>query len=174
MLTYEQWDLIADSYVPALALLTLVLLIREGWINGLSKAAQSFLRVLLSVFYVYAVMFTDEYFKIASSLGFDYSTHTALALVLVIYLTLYHAKPKRDNELKQDTDLKQGAKLNGINSGALIIGSMFLYGWLMIYQGYHSITDITLTALIIIPVVCLVMRCKIPEFTKNNRIGFYK
>lgn len=168
MLTYQQWDLIADSYIPALTVLTLVLLIREGWINGVPKAAQSFLRVLLSVFYVYSVMFTDEHFKIATSLGFDYSTHTALALVLVIYLALY------DTKSKHGIEFKHGTKLNGINLRALTIGSMLLYVWLMIYQSYHSITDITLTALIIVPVVWLVMRCKIPEFTKNNRIGFYK
>jgi hypothetical protein len=57
-------------------------------------------------------------------LGLDYSTHTAVALVLVLFLSM-----------------------NAAGQSMPWLGSLAGYAWLMTYQGYHSLVDIATTAL---------------------------
>ncbi len=76
------------------------------------------------VFMAYGLMFLDNRYKVWPALGLDYSTHTAVALGLVILLSFNATKLK-----------------------ALWCGSFAAYVLLMLYQRYHTIADIVTTAL---------------------------
>ena len=121
MLTYEQLDFIADLYIPVLAFISLYFLVK----NTINIAL-----VVGAVTYIYLLMFVDKYFLIWQSLGLDYSTHTALALVFVVFLAL------------KSTRLMLFALL-----------SMLLYAGLMVYQEYHSVLDIVTTGAVVTPVL---------------------
>lgn len=132
-MTYEQLDVIADTYIPALALISAVLL-RKSITSNTSRPFLSQLKELISnIVFVYFVYFLDKYFSIWPSYHLDYSTHTALVLVFICYLNT-HGK---------------AAKF-------LAISSCFAYLALMIYQGYHTLLDIASTAAIVLPVLLVV------------------
>ncbi len=135
LLTYEQWDAIADAYIPLLGGLSLLCLANTGRISGLSKALGEAVAMGLSVTYVYLLMWIDGVFSLWHALGLDYSTHTALAWVLVIYLSFTGTK---------------ALLFSGL--------SLCLYGGLMAYQQYHSLADMLTTSLVIVPPVFFLLR----------------
>ncbi|MDM8522244.1 hypothetical protein QUF80_02640 [Desulfococcaceae bacterium HSG8] len=128
-------DFIADLYIPLLALISVFSLVYVWRSKGFSKMLKPAALIVVSVGCVYIVMYADVYFKIWPSLGLDYSTHTALALVFVIYLAL-----------------------NGTKLLIFAIVSMLMYACLMVYQAYHSAADIVTTASVIAPVVLFVQK----------------
>ncbi|HHS99970.1 MAG TPA: hypothetical protein ENK73_03850 [Thiomicrospira sp.] len=130
MLTYQQWDLIADSYIPVLATFTLVLLLQQSKQPGTKYGLINLFHLVLSIVFIYLMMFIDQTFELWPSFGLDYSTHTALALVFVIFIGL-----------------------NNVKCCIASCLSMFMYAGLMIYQEYHSVLDILTTALVVVPVV---------------------
>lgn len=134
-MTYEQLDVIADIYIPALALISAVLL-RKSVTSKTGRPFISQLKALLSnSVFVYFVYFLDKYFSIWPHYHLDYSTHTALVLVFICYLSTHGKAAKW-----------------------LAISSFFAYLALMIYQGYHTLLDIASTAAVILPVLLVVQR----------------
>lgn len=139
MLDYETLDLIADSYVPVLIILSLASLsktaILSRWRLFRVHAAAMSLGLLIS----YGLMFVDAQLQLWSILGLDYSTHTAVSLVMVIFLIIA---------------MKKYSYVWG--------GSLVCYILLMLYQGYHSIADVFTTAcvvgLLLLPIVLLIFR----------------
>jgi hypothetical protein len=143
--TYQQLDAIADSYVPLLGILTLLWFVKKGFSSGVKLALADAGTMLLGAIYIYILMFVDKYLGAYASIGLDYSTHTALALVFVTTLSFISK-----------------------NVRVVTVTSMVLYCLLMLYQGYHSVADILLTGLMTLPVlVCFksLPRCK----NKHNK-----
>jgi hypothetical protein len=130
MLTYEQLDFIADLYIPVLVIISLYFLVNIVRVEGISKALINMALLGGAVAYIYGLMFIDRYFLIWQSLNLDYSTHTALALVFVVFLAL---------------------KCIRLMMFGLV--SMLIYAGLMVYQDYHSVLDIVTTGVVVTPVV---------------------
>lgn len=133
MLTYQQWDAIADSYLPILLALCLVFLFVTFWQKKFKQGAIEFVSLVLGTVSIYSIMFIDNALKIWPSFNSDYSTHTALALVFIFYLCQKH-------------------KIALIGA----IGSMCGYIVLMMYQEYHTFLDIITTSLVVLPILYLI------------------
>ncbi len=132
---YETLDKIADSYIPALAIIAFfaTALVASGSQNRVKIA---FFRLLFLSFFLgvaYGFMFLDNAYHIWQKLGLDYSTHTAVSFVLVMYLGLLIPK----SLLFWSTSL------------------IFYYG-LMLYQEYHTLTDILSTAVVLVIAIVVV------------------
>jgi hypothetical protein len=132
--SYETLDTIADAYAPLLLIVSLafivVALFRARW-----RAAGLLLLTVSAVLAIaYGIRFFDSRFNIWSTFGLDYSTHTAVALVLVASLTA-----------------------NMPRLAVLWVGSLIVYALLMLYQGYHTVPDIAATAAVVIVPTWLVV-----------------
>ena len=125
-LTYEQWDAIADSYIPILFLISLLLIAKEWWTTKSYSVLKSVLVLVVLVFASYLFNFIDRVLILWPRVGWDYSTHTGVSLSLVIYLS--YIKPK---------------------FAPITLSTFLLYGLLMLYQQYHSVADIVSTAALI-------------------------
>lgn len=125
MLGYETLDKIADSCIPLLAVVFLISVVIRLIVipNDRKRTGKVFLYGLLLLIVSYALMFLDRSFKLWPAIGLDYSTHTAVSLSLVIPLCLLFKKYR-----------------------ALFIIIQIAYMALMLYQGYHSVTDVLVTA----------------------------
>ncbi len=126
MLSYQTLDSIADAYIPLLAFVAIafiiVALIRKEW----QLAVRRFFSVLSGLGIAYGLMFIDNALRIWSRQGLDYSTHTAVALVLITFL-VFCSKPL----------------------SLLWLGSFATYVLLMLYQGYHTVADIISTVAVV-------------------------
>ena len=163
MFTYQQWDAIADTYIPFLALLCSIQLVMY-FLSGtellkafilvyLKSSMLRLLCILTCVVWVYAIMFIDAHFKIWPSINIsanplDYSTHTALALVFGCYL--YCATINSQRLLAYGT-----------------AASMVLYLLLMKYQNYHTFADMLTTMLVVLPPVYLILK-KVTSMTNKT------
>lgn len=130
MLSYEVLDAIADSYIPLLVLYSLFLIARKGINNGVKYATAYLLVLFAGILPVYLIMYFDILFKVWPMFGLDYSTHTALTIAVVAYLSVYNTKYIY-----------------------YFIGSLVGYCLLMLYQQYHTLLDIVTTAVVIYPIV---------------------
>ncbi len=139
MLTYEQLDFIADLYIPIIAIMSFCFLVNLVRVAGLLNAVTQLGLLGGGVAYIYGLMFVDRYFLIWSSLALDYSTHTALALVFVVFLAL-----------------------KGVRLMIFSVLSMLFYAGLMVYQDYHSVLDIVSTGLVVTPVLVWLFTNKLP------------
>ncbi|MEH6451653.1 MAG: hypothetical protein V7782_01305 [Psychromonas sp.] len=131
MIDTQTWALIADTYTPVLVFMVLYYLKKSNKVIQKQQA----IALIKAIAVVYLLMFIDNYFSIWLSMGMDYSTHTAIALVFVVvlsYRSLLH----------------------------LIIASLslVLYGLLMRYLNYHSIADVVSTIVVLLPIFILFNR----------------
>ena len=87
----------------------------------------------------YGLIFLDNKLQLWPALGLDYSTHTAVALVLVVYLLA-----------------------NSLKASWFWLTSLVGYVLLMLYQRYHTVADIMTTAIVVailyLPVVFVLFR----------------
>lgn len=123
MPSYETLDTIADAYTPLLALACLALLVRplggKRWqAFGLRTAS-----LATGMLIAYGLMFLDEWLRIWPATGLDYSTHTAVALILAMFISANSPKARLPCWL-----------------------SLLAYALLMLYQCYHTAADIGSTA----------------------------
>ena len=127
-----------DTYTPILLALALLSIIMQ-WRKG--NKFHGFLLVYFAVI-VYGYMFVDKHFQLWSSMGLDYSTHTAAALALVVFISFYKT----------------------IAYKLLLAASLIAYGCLMFILQYHSWSDMFSTA-------CAMGIFLLPEFVlrKNKR-----
>lgn len=93
---------------------------------------RSWLAALFSVALVYIIKTVDGRLDIWKSLDWDYSTHSALAAVLVVSICLF-ARAQR----------------------ALALAVFLAYEALIVVLGFHSLADIFSTLLVIVPVSLL-------------------
>ena len=134
MPSYETLDTIADSYTPLLAIVSLALILTPLFKTQWRLAGWRLLTVVLVLSIAYGLMFIDGLFNLWPSFGLDYSTHTAVALVLVSFLATN--KPRLST---------------------LWFGSFVAYVLLMLYQGYHTVSDIVVTGVAVIVPAWLVL-----------------
>ncbi|WP_431687601.1 hypothetical protein [Hahella sp. NBU794] len=125
---YEILDAIADSYNPLLGLVTLMLLGYTLWRRRWAAAGRLSLTLFGGLAIAYTVRWVDHTLDIWPALGMDYSTHSAVAIVIT--LSLIAAAPR----------LRIPA-----------MSGLLGYALLMLYQEYHSVADILSTALVIAP-----------------------
>lgn len=121
--------IVADIYTPLIICLIVFELIFGDKSLALHKQALRF-RLLLLICMIcsaFAFMAIDNMFKLWPKLGLDYSTHSAVSLVLILFLCLL--KP---------------------SFIVYYVSSLLLYFWLMIILNYHTVLDILSTVLIIL------------------------
>jgi hypothetical protein len=136
-------SIVADIYIP---LITLMIVIELTLTNKLLTNNQHLLkfRLLLltgSLASAFGLMAIDNIFQLWASLGLDYSTHSAVALGLVLLLCL----------------LKPTVYI-------YYLVSLLLYFWLMVLLRYHTALDILSTVLIILP-----LKLGVFSFAKTKR-----
>ena len=134
MLSYETLDTIADSINPTLLVVSLLLIGNTLMTKRWRLAGMQVLSMLAGLIIAYGLMFIDNRLKIWPAFGLDYSTHTAVAIVLVAFLTI-----------------------NAKSLTALWIGVLLAYFVLMLYQKYHTLADIIVTTAVVIAPVVLAM-----------------
>lgn len=126
MSSYETLDAIADAYTPLLALAGFALLLRPLFALRWQVLGIRLSRLAAGALVAYGLMFVDNRLLLWPAMGLDYSTHTAVALVLVMFLSAHMARARR-----------------------LCWISLFAYALLMLYQRYHTIADIVTTAAVV-------------------------
>lgn len=143
MTTYEVLDLVADSYTPLLFLGYLAYSVfywrsgdRLAWVKG-----------LVGIVIAYFFMFIDGFAHLWESLSMDYSTHSAVALALIIF----HVHKRR---------------LQSAPAITLVISLVGYYG-LEVYQQYHTVLDIISTAVVVGPAI-VAAYWSISEFTHSG------
>lgn len=136
MTTFEKLDLLADSVNPVLIILAIIISIIKGIKQNkrIRVIKINIAYFIVSILAVYSIRSIDEKFELWSSFNLDYSTHQALALSSICYLI----------------------KISGRLWIWLII--IIMYDSLMLYQGYHSILDITTTSIILLLVMLFIYR----------------
>jgi hypothetical protein len=136
MLSYETLDVIADSYNPSLALMSLAFVAAGVCKAQWKLAGVRILAFAVVVLVAYGLMFLDRHLNIWAAFSLDYSTHTAVSLGLVIFLSY-----------------------NSPRLAVVWIGSFVSYVLLMLYQRYHTISDVATTSLAVGVPVGLIMAC---------------
>lgn len=134
-MSYQELDFIADVYIPILFMISLLVLSRAAVCQGVKSQVSQWLNLFSSIATVYMVKAADDYYQLWPLLGLDYSTHTALALVFVVFLSS-----------KSLTFLM------------LSVTSMLLYIALMMYQNYHTFYDVMATSLVVLPLFFVLSR----------------
>jgi hypothetical protein len=147
MLSYETLDTIADAYTPLLAIVSLAFIITPLLKAQWCVAALRLLTVSALLAITYGLMLVDGRFNIWLTFGLDYSTHTAVALVLVAFLAA-----------------------NQPRLTVFWVGSLIAYLLLMLYQGYHTTSDIVVTAVVVVAPAWLVIArlCNRWPFTTHH------
>jgi len=130
MPSYQILDNIADAYIPALAILCLCLLIKKFIARDWQRLLREGGFFVVGLVVAYAIMFVDNHLSLWPQFNMDYSTHTAVALVLVVNLWVMK------NSLQR------------VWSVSLLV-SLLGYFLLMLYQQYHSVADIISTSLVV-------------------------
>lgn len=141
--TYERLDLIADSYTPVLFFLA----IYRTLLDISSGRKWFFTRGLGGLAVCYGIMAIDNSLPVWSQIDLDYSTHTAVAFTLAIYI------------------------VNGLPFkfySSCVVASLVAYFGLMVYQQYHTWQDIISTAFVI-GLFNFLIFWKWPENSVTNR-----
>ena len=137
MLSYQQIDIIADGFIPLLLLLYISNIIINFIHRRRCTAISQLTIFLLGIAYVYAIYWLDKLFNLWILFSLDYSTHTALALMLSVFL------------------------FDAIKRLRYWIALLFVtYLLIMLYQQYHSVQDIVSTMIVILPVSVLLLKTR--------------
>ncbi|MGF1528376.1 MAG: hypothetical protein ACFCBW_16485 [Candidatus Competibacterales bacterium] len=124
MFSHENLDLLADAYLPLLALLAIITLLRAVFLQHWRSLGRLVSILVSSLAIAYGLMLLDGQLALWRAFDLDYSTHTAVAMALVGFLSL----------------ATQGYV-------KALVASLILYLGLVIYQGYHTPLDVLTTAL---------------------------
>jgi hypothetical protein len=127
---------VADLYNPLLLIMCLALCFYQ-WRQGVTYYA---LRLLAIAAASYIVMFIDWGFALWSRLGWDFSTHTATSLGMVLFLAGWGSK-----------------KLS-----YALVGSLLAYCWIMYVEAYHTWADMVSTAVVMATLFCAVFKLTQP------------
>lgn len=114
-------------YSPVLGLVAILLIISPAFQRQWRLSAVRLLHLSAGLIIAYGWMFLDNAGQIWHYFGLDFSTHTAVATVIVAYLTVHAAL------------FRYGWA-----------ASLVAYFGFMLYKQYHSFTDIVTTAIVVI------------------------
>jgi hypothetical protein len=140
-LLFRLLDGLADAVNPALGICLLIFLF--GATRRREISWRTWVAALLGVAVVYLLQNLDHYGHWWKRIGSDYSTHSALALALAIPIGIL--RPKLWPTLL-----------------AVLLG----YAVLMMILGFHTLLDISTTALVIAPIVVLLQRIFLEKRTE--------
>jgi hypothetical protein len=144
MLDYQTLDTIADAYSPLLALIALFCIFYSAKKLDWKKCRAQVALLLGGLFIIYGLKYLDIFFNIWSLFSLDYSTHTAFAWVFILFLIV---------------NLPKYSSVLGV--------SVFAYMSLMQYQGYHSVSDMATTLIVVsllqVPLLILFLRRQTPR-----------
>lgn len=135
MLSYEILDAIADAYNPLLGVISLALIAAPLFSRRWRATGIRGLHLTVGLVIAYGLMFLDNALGIWPRFGLDYSTHTAVACVLAVFLAVHAPRLVW-----------------------LWIGSLVAYLVLMLYQGYHVPLDVATTAVVVAAPLILILR----------------
>jgi len=130
-------DLLADAINPLLVLALIVAPLLVCRRAGEPLPWSFWLRSALAIALVYLVAHFDRRWHIWASWGSDYSTHSALALAAALSLACF--------------------RRHWLN---FLLPLLLLYGALMLVLGYHTVTDMLTTALLVVPLTLLCHRVR--------------
>lgn len=147
MLSYETLDTIADAYTPIILITSLLLIIWNGAKRSWKISARQFFELMAGLVIVYGLMFLDNEFKFWQSFSWDYSTHSAIALALVMFISITQHK-----------------------LALYSVVSLLTYYVLMLYQQYHTIQDILSTVVVVGSFYGAVLIFNLEPFLKKKRI----
>ncbi len=125
--------LIADVYIPALALLCLY-----QWVQTFRqqkiKNWRNIFQIFAGAIAVFTLMVADDYWRWWPQFGLDYSTHTALAWVFVLALS------------------------QTLPTTLASLLSMTFYMALMHYLDYHTVMDMFTTTVVVVAILWALKR----------------
>lgn len=147
-MNYETLDTIADAYVPLLGVICIVLIAQRALVTDWAQARKGILLLIHGLIVTYGLMLLDNQLGLWPAAGLDYSTHTAIAITLV--LVAFLLMPSLSWPL---------------------FSSLVGYGLLMLYQNYHTLADLLTTgavvSLLIFPVGYVLF---LPEKSSNETV----
>lgn len=123
---YDTLDNIADAFIPIIFGISLIILVYTLFGGHRKLFYHQAILLLAGAIVAYGLMAIDAQFEFWPTLGLDYSTHTAVALVLTVFLCATLQK-----------------KLS------LLLVLFLSYLLLMLYQKYHSFADIITTIVVV-------------------------
>lgn len=132
MTAWEWRDLIADGVIPAQLLVLLGYNGRDWWHRQHWRVRRCGLLLFPGAVAVYGWQAVDARLGLWSGIGWDYSTHTAAAALLVGLLVAQRPRHR---------------------AGWLMLG--IAYSGLMLWQGYHGIADVLSTLLVLLATLAL-------------------
>lgn len=130
--TYYILDKIADSFIPTLLIVIIASFLTLYLKKKSEYANKRLISFVITIVFVYTIMLIDQKYSIFPALNLDYSTHAALSFTCVTFLILSYRK---------------------IVLIWVLLWCTYLI--LMIYQKYHSLTDIVVTTLLVAPFVVI-------------------
>jgi hypothetical protein len=134
-MTYENLDRIADAFVPAQAIVALVLALIHLARRRFRIVGKLVVLFALGIALVYGMMHADNRFGFWPTFGLDYSTHASVALMLTAVLIAAWRR-----------------------LWWLWCALVLAYLGLCLYQRYHTVADIAMTALYLVPLHLAVAR----------------
>ena len=135
MLSYQTLDAIADAYNPLLALIALTFIMKSVFQLQWKVSGIRLMAFIMIAIVAYGLMFLDHQYHLWHYWGLDYSTHTAVALGLVLLLSFISPR-----------------------FVMLWMISFLGYALLMLYQRYHTVSDILTTGIAVSTPIALVLK----------------
>lgn len=132
LFSYANLDRIADAFLPLQALLALACIVLSLARAQFRRAALLGAVLVLGVVLVYGMMGADNHWRWWPAAGLDYSTHTAAALALLLFLVV---------------------AWRALWPTWLVL--LLAYLGLCLYQRYHPPADIVATAAYLLPLLYL-------------------
>jgi hypothetical protein len=120
--------IICDLYNPLLLIISLFLIYKQKAI------LQSIVFFLWIIIVAYVLMFIDIKFGLWKMFSLDYSTHTATAVGMIVFIGALIKMPLRI---------------------AMLVFSLVLYAVLMKVLGYHGYLDVITTTMVVVPLVLI-------------------
>jgi hypothetical protein len=120
--------IICDLYNPLLLIISLFLIYKQKAI------LQSIVFFLWIIIVAYGLMFIDIKLDLWKTFSLDYSTHTATAVGMIVFIGVLIKAPLRI---------------------AMLVFSLALYAVLMKVLGYHGYLDVITTTIVVVPLVLI-------------------
>lgn len=144
MTTYEVIDAICDAVNPVLFLSALGMVGYFLLKKKYKYSASIGVGIVFGLFVTYGMLFVDTKMQIWESMGMDYSTHTAFAFAMCSVLGVFLNRP--------------------------VVIAVILCGYIaaMLYQKYHTVSDIS-TTLLVLAVLVLPFHIQLKRISERTR-----
>jgi hypothetical protein len=147
VLSYELLDRIADSHNPLLGVIWLSLSAFPAFMRQCRISVFRFILGMAYLLVAYGFMWFDSATALWAKFGLDYSTHTAVAITMAAAIATI-----------------------SIRFGIVATVLVSFYIPLMIYQGYHTLSDIFSTAMAVcIPLFLMAYTIRKHPWAAANR-----